>query len=107
MPGFLLNVGSTVICAHGGQAKPTVPMPRVKVMGMPITVQPPPYVIAGCANPPPPVNVGPCITGLWVTASLRIKAMGMPVLLQDSQAVCVPTGTPLTVILANARVRGM
>ncbi len=107
MPGFLLNVGSTVLCAHGGQAKPTVPMPRVRVMGMPITVQPPPYVIAGCANPPPPANVGPCITGLWVTASLRIKAMGMPVLLQDSQAVCVPTGTPLTVVLANARVRGM
>ncbi len=107
MPGFLLNVGSTVLCAHGGQAKPTVPMPRVKVMGMPITVQPPPYVIAGCANPPPPVNVGPCITGTWILASLRIKAMGMPVLLQDSQAICIPTGTPLTVLVANARVRGM
>ncbi len=107
MPGFLVNVGSTILCAHGGQAKPTVPMPRVKVMGMPITVQPPPYVIAGCANPPPPVNVGPCVTALWITASLRIKSMGMPVLLQDSQAVCVPTGTPLTVVLANQRVRGM
>jgi hypothetical protein len=107
MPGFLVNVGSTIICAHGGQAKPTMPMPRVKVMGMPITVQPPPYVIAGCANPPPPANVGPCVTALWILASLRIKAMGMPVLLQDSQAICVPTGTPLTVILANQRVRGM
>jgi hypothetical protein len=107
MPGFLLNVGSTVICAHGGQAKPTMPMPRVKVMGMPITVQPPPYVIAGCANPPPPANVGPCITAVWVLASLRVKAMGMPVLLQDSQAICAPTGTPLTVVLAQTRVKGM
>ena len=107
MPGFLLNVGSTVICAHGGQAKPTMPVPRVLVMGMAVTVQPPPYVIAGCANPPPPVNVGPCITGIWVLAALRVKAMGMPVLLQDSQAVCVPTGTPLTVLVTQIRVKGM
>jgi hypothetical protein len=107
MPGFLLNIASTVICSHGGQAKCTMPMPRVRVMGLPVTVQPPPYVIAGCANPPPPVNVGPCITGMWVLGALRVKAMGMPVLLQDSQAVCVPTGTPLTVVLTQMRVKGM
>ncbi|NJK52395.1 MAG: hypothetical protein HC936_05405, partial [Leptolyngbyaceae cyanobacterium SU_3_3] len=57
MPGFLLNVGSTVMCAHGGQAKPTMPVPRVRAMGLPVTVQPPPYVIAGCLNPPPPWGV--------------------------------------------------
>jgi hypothetical protein len=107
MPGFLLNAASTVICAHGGQAKPTMPVPRVLVMGVPVTVQPPPYVIAGCVNPPPPVNVGPCITGMWVLAALRVKAMGLPVLLQDSQAICVPTGTPLTVVLTQVRVKGM
>jgi hypothetical protein len=107
MPGFLLNAGSTVLCSHGGQAKPTAPMPRVMVMGIPVTVQGPPYVVAGCANPVPPVNVGPCIIGNWVTASLRIRVMGMPVLLQDSQSICVPTGTPLIVIIANARVKGM
>ncbi len=39
MPGFLLNVSSVVICAHGGQAKPTVPNPRVKVMGQPVVTQ--------------------------------------------------------------------
>jgi hypothetical protein len=96
MPGFLLNIASTLICSHGGQAKCTMPMPRVRVMGLPVTVQPPPYV-----------NVGPCITGMWVLGALRVKAMGMPVLLQDSQAVCVPTGTPLTVVLTQMRVKGM
>ena len=35
MPGFLLHVGATVLCAHGGQAQPTVPNPRVIVMGQP------------------------------------------------------------------------
>jgi hypothetical protein len=107
MPGFLLNASSTVICAHGGQAKPTLPNPRVKVMGVPITTQGPPYAIAGCVNPPPPANVGPCMIGNWVTASLRIKVMGLPVLLQDSRSICVPTGTPLNVIIVNVRVKGV
>ena len=107
MPGFLLNVGSTVICAHGGQAKSTVPNPRVKVMGMPVTTQGPPYTIAGCVNPPPPANVGPCVIGNLITSSLRVKVMGMPALLIDSKALCVPTGTPLTVVNAQTRVRGI
>jgi hypothetical protein len=107
MPGFLLNAGSTVMCAHAGQAKPTMPMSRVRVMGMPVTVQPFPYAIAGCFNPPPPANVGPCIIGNWIVAALRVKAMGMPVLLQDSQAICVPTGTPLMVVVTQMRVKGM
>jgi hypothetical protein len=45
--------------------------------------------------------------GNWIVAALRVKVMGMPVLLQDSQAVCVPTGTPLTVVLTQPRVKGM
>ncbi|MEA5513581.1 hypothetical protein [Nodularia sp. UHCC 0506] len=64
MPGFLLNFSSVVICAHGGQAKSTLPNSRVKVMGL-------------------------------------------PVLLLDSKAICVPTGTPLTVVLSQPRVKGM
>ena len=107
MPGFLLNVGSVVLCSHGGQAKPTVPNPRVRVMGQPVVTQGPPYVVAGCANPPPPVNVGPCIIGNWITGALRVKVMGLPVLLQSNQAICVPTGTPLIVAVTQPRVRGM
>lgn len=107
MPGFLLNAGTTVLCSHGGQAKPTVPNPRVRVMGLPVVTQPPPYVVVGCANPPPPANVGPCITATWIVAALRVKVMGMPVLLQDSQAICIPTGTPVSIIPNQFRVRGM
>jgi len=107
MPGFLLHVGATVLCAHGGQAQPTVPNPRVKVMGQPIVMQPGPYVIAGCPFPPPPVANGPCLTAQWVMGALRVKSNGLPVLLQDSQAVCVPTGTPLTVAATQVRVKGM
>lgn len=107
MPGYVLHVGAQVICAHGGQAQPTVPNPRVKVMGQPVVTQVPPYAIAGCANPPPPTNVGPCITAQWVSGATRVKVMGQPVLLQDSKAICMPTGTPLTVVVTQMRVRGM
>ena len=105
MPGTILHVGATVFCAHGGQAQPTVPNPRVKVMGQPIVTQVAPYVVAGCTNPPPPANVGPCMVGQWVTAATRVKTMGQPVLLQDSQAICAPTGAPLSVVVTQLRVK--
>lgn len=107
MPGFLLTTGSTVICAHGGQAKPTVPMPRVRVMGQPVTTLGAPYAILGCPNPPPPASTGPCVVGNWIVAATRVRAMGMPVLLQSSVGICVPTPVPLTVILTQPRVRGI
>ncbi len=107
MPGFLLHVGAIVQCAHGGVAQPTVPNPRVKVMGQPIVTQPAPYVIAGCAFPPPPAANGPCVTAQWVLGALRVKSDGMPVLLSDSQGICTPTGTPLTIAMTQVRVKGI
>jgi len=106
MPGFLLTVSSVVLCTHGGKAQPTTPNPRVKVMGQPTVLQPAPWVVAGCAFPPPPAANGPCITAQWIIGSLRIKSMGMPFLLQDSQAICAPTGTPVNVVFAQPRVKG-
>ena len=107
MPGFLLHLGATVICAHGGQAQPTVVQPRVMVSGQPVVTIAAPYVVAGCALPPPPAANGPCVTAQFVTSATRVLALGVPVLLQDSQAICVPTGTPLMVVVTQPRVTGM
>ena len=105
MPGFLLHVGATINCAHlPGQAQPVTPNPRVKVLGQAIVVQTTQYAVAGCAltgSPNPP-----CATAQWSTGAVRVKAMGVPVLLQDSQSTCVPTGTPLTCMVVQARVKG-
>jgi hypothetical protein len=46
------------------------------------------------------------VTAQWVTAAVRVRAGGLPVLLQDSQAICVPNGTPLTIVMTQVRVRG-
>ena len=107
MPGPLLHVGASVLCAHGGTATPTAPNPRVLVSGQPTVTMAAPYVIAGCAFPPPPVANGPCVTAQWVLGALRVKASGLPVLLQDSQAICAPTGTPLNIVMTQMRVKGM
>ena len=104
MPGFILHMGATVICAHGGQAMPTVTSPRVTVGGQPVTTQAAPYTVAGCAFVPP-AGPGPCATAQWVVAATRVMAGGQPVLTQSSQAVCVPTGTPLTVVVTQTRVQ--
>lgn len=106
MPGFLLHLGATVQCTHAGQAQPTVTNPRVTVNGQPIVMQPSPYAVTGC-----PFNVSgspvPCVTAQWVTGATRVFSNGMPVLLFDSQAICVPNGTPLMIITTQTRVTGM
>jgi hypothetical protein len=105
MPGFLLHVGATVMCAHGGQAQPTVPNPRLTVTGMPTVAMSAPYVVAGCAFPP---NAGgPCATAQWVVGTTRVTSLGQPLLVQSSQAVAVPTGTPLIVASTQTRVSAM
>jgi hypothetical protein len=107
MPGFLLHLGATVLCAHAGQATPTVVNPRVTVSGQPTVTLAAPYVVAGCALPPPPAANGPCVTAQFVSAATRITSNGQPLLLLDSQAICAPTGTPLLVTVTQTRVSGM
>lgn len=107
MPGFLVHQGAVVICMHAGQAQPMAACPRVMVSRQPVVTLSSAYMIAGCALPPPPAGNGPCVTGQYVSSATRVLALGQPVLLQDSQAICVPTGTGLTVVTTQIRVRGM
>lgn len=104
MPGYLLHQGATVLCAHAGQAQATVPNPRVKVSGQMTVQQPNPWSIAGCPFTTPGGPL-PCVTASWITAALRVKSGGLPLLLQDSQAVCAPNGTPVNVVLTQLRVK--
>lgn len=102
MPGPVLHVGATVLCAHGGQATPVAPFPRVLVGGQPVVGLSSPYAVAGC--PFPPVSGGPCVTGQWVIGAVRVLAGGVPLVIQTGTAVCVPTGTPLLPVIVQPRV---
>ncbi len=105
MPGPIVHLGATVICAHGGQAMPTAPFPRVMVSGQPIATIAAPYTVVGC--PFPPVSGGPCVTAQWVVGSTRVTAGGAPVVVQGGTAVCVPTGVPLMVLVVQPRVTAL
>ena len=104
MPGFLVHLNATVLCLHAGQAQPAMTNPRVSVGGQPVVTQPTPYLVAGCTLPPPIAANGPCVTGQWLTGSTRVLADGVPLLLQDSQAICVPSGTGLQVLETQTRM---
>ena len=107
MPGFLIHVGASVLCSHGGQAQATMPNPRVTVSGQPTVTIAAPWVVAGCAMPPPPSGNGPCVTAQFVTAAARVTSNGQPLLCLDSQAICAPTGTPLLIAATQMRVNAM
>jgi len=103
MPGPILHLGATVTCAHGGQAVPTAPNPRVLVSGQPVSTIAAPYAVAGCPFVPPAGN-GPCVTGQWVVGATRVLVAGQPVAIQAGQSVCAPTGTPMLPLVAQPRV---
>ena len=99
MPGTLLHLGAKVQCIHAGQAQPMVSNPRVRVGGQQIVTQTSTYTIACTSNPP-------CATAQWRTSATRVKAGGVRVLLKDSEAVCVPTGSGLKIVTTQSRVKG-
>ena len=104
MPGHILHQGATVLCLHAGQAQATVPNPRVKVASQMTVQQPNPWTVAGCpfSTPGGPM---PCVTAQWITGATRVTSGGMPLLLQDSQAVCAPNGTGVNIVMTQLRVK--
>ncbi|MEA2491129.1 MAG: hypothetical protein QOH21_2921 [Acidobacteriota bacterium] len=104
MPGPLLHVGSTVLCAHGGTATPTGPSPRVLVSGQPAVTIAAPWAVAGCSLPP---NAGgPCVTAQWTVGTTRVTSLGQPLVISTGAATCVPTGVPLMAVAFQTRVIG-
>jgi hypothetical protein len=102
MPGFLIQQGATVLCMHAGQANAVVPNPRVTLSGTPSCLMTAPWLVAGCPGIPPAVP--PCVTATWLTGSVRVTSNGQPLLVQSSQAICAPTGTPLLPLVTQTRV---
>jgi len=94
------------MCSHAGTAQPTAVVPTVTVGGQPIVVATAQYSVAGCTMPPPLAGNGPCVTATFIppTAATRVTSNGQPVLLNTSQSVCVPTGTPLLIMNTQKKV---
>jgi uncharacterized Zn-binding protein involved in type VI secretion len=98
----ILAIDAVLLCDHGGNAVPDLGDPRVLVDGAPVAVLSSIYLVSGCSNGPPPLL--PCVSGTFITSATRVTASGLPVLLADSVAVCVPTGTGLMVVANQVQV---
>ncbi|MBL0158374.1 MAG: hypothetical protein IPP47_14915 [Bryobacterales bacterium] len=115
MASLLINTTSQGICAHRGSAKPVAPLPRVLLSGAPAVPQQPPWPVIGCTVPllfgsgptgqqHPIIGILPCFLVTWVTATTRVKSMGQPLLLADSQGIAQPNGLPVVLLPGQFRV---
>lgn len=105
MPGYILHVGDTMMCPHGGQITTVPGSPRAMVSGMPVATMADSYLVAGCA-----FNVSgtpqPCIQVQWLVPATRVMAGGSPVIVQSSTGLCMgaaPQGPP-NVVAMQTRV---
>jgi hypothetical protein len=102
---FLMQLGATVICAHGGQATPTAPNPSVLLTGQPSVLLSAPWVVAGCPLVPPPLP--PCVTGQWILGTMRVTSNGQPLVVQSGVGITLPNGTPMTPVVMQMRVSAL
>jgi len=111
MPGFLVHVGATAICPHGGQVSIISTNTRVLVSSQQVATSGDTFLVAGCAFTVPVGKPQPCIKIMWLMQATRVKVGGQPVILQDSTGLCqspeqIPQGPP-SIIVTQTRVRGV
>jgi hypothetical protein len=90
------------MCAHGGQALPTAPNPRVLLSGQPSVLISAPWTVAGCPLVPPPLP--PCVTGQWLVGTTRVLSNGQPLVVQGGSGITLPNGTPMIPVVMQTRV---
>ena len=96
----ILNVADKVQCPHAALATHVPSQVRVLVRGAAALTQSDLATIAGCAFTLPGGKPSPCVTIQWVSASVRVTAGGLPLLLDASVGLCkspeqAPQGAPI------------
>ena len=110
MPGFLLDVSTSLTCAHAAQVMTSPGNPRVKILGQLVATSADMSTVTGCPFAPGGA-ASPCISIDWLVPASRVKAGGQPVVLQTSPALCmsganVPQGPPI-LVAGQTRVKGI
>jgi hypothetical protein len=103
--GYILHEGALVQCLDAGKADPVTVNQHVKVSGQHIVTQSSTYTIKGCSLASSGTGTF-CASAQWTKAATHVKAGGVPVVLDDSQATCINTGKGLKVISTQTRVKG-
>lgn len=110
MPGFLLHVGATAMCPHGGQVSIISSNTRVMVSGQPVATFGDTYLVAGCPFTVPGPKPQPCVKVQWLVPAARVLINGQPAILQTSTGLClsaeqIPQGPP-NVLVTQMRASG-
>jgi uncharacterized Zn-binding protein involved in type VI secretion len=91
----ILHQGAMIQCPHGIPSQPVPSQVRVTTNGQLLLTQADMFTVAGCPFQLPGPTPSPCVQVRWLTASLRVRASGVPVLLQSSSSLCLaPTQAP-------------
>ena len=87
MGAFILQMGVTIQCPHGGRGTVANTNTRVKAGGGFALLATDTCTITGC-----PFTIGtsphPCVTIQWQSPAQRVMVTGKPVLLQTSTGLC-------------------
>ena len=107
MPGYLLHVGATVLCAHGGQAQPTVAEPAgARSAASRSTTQPAPYTVAGCPFVPPARQRPVRHRAVGRRRAARAWRAASRCCCRTARPSARRPGTPLTIVVTQVRVKG-
>jgi len=106
MAAPLLTSNSVLLCPHGGQALPAAAAAasRIRIDGAASVPAGTFYTVVGCSLPPS--AGGPCMSATLVAISDRVRSGDVGLLSADSPGSCQPTGAPLLIDAAQARVSG-
>jgi hypothetical protein len=113
MPGFLLHVGATILCPHGGQVSIVSSNTHVLLGGQPASTAADTYTIAGCpfqVPAGPTTKPQPCVRVQWTVPATRVRVTQQPAVLQTSTGMCfsaegIPQGPP-NVTVTQTHVQG-
>lgn len=115
MPGFLVQVGATIKCPHGGTVNVVPASSRVRVGGQPVALLNGAYPIVGCpfqVPAGPAMKPQPCVRAQWTVGTMRVKVgSAIPVLVRSSTGICltaeqIPQGPPV-IVMTQARAKGI
>ncbi len=85
---YLLHMGATVMCSHGGSATPTSVSARVRVDGQPAVAISASWSVAGCPFATPEPAPKPCATIQFTVPATRVRIEGEPAVLSSASGIC-------------------
>jgi uncharacterized Zn-binding protein involved in type VI secretion len=108
MPGFLVQVGTQIMCPHGGMVQIIPTNTQVLVGGLPVALVTDTCVVAGCVFSTP-AGPAPCVTAKFTTGTTRVLINGQPALVPTSTGLCTggPAPVPATIAAPQPRVKGI